>query len=143
MEDIGSFAESLIFKELETKGPAAFQARSPLEEKNQLDISDVNLTDDARDVLIESALGKKSKPALVKEDTTMFGNEIPQPEDTETDQTGLVERLENLLVEFKQILGEIDETTFSGSFGMRAGTTQKRKQPKNSARKELRKRGYR
>jgi len=120
---IGNFAESLISEEIETKGgEKAFSVHNQ-GVPNEKDISDVNISDEYRQQLVESYLGKGENPKIPEEN--IFGNvDEEEPYDTEVDQDELVTKLQSLINELQGVLTEMTSTGMVG--GHMGGTAEKK-----------------
>ena len=111
MQGIGNFAESLILSELESP-----QKKASVKESAWGNIEDVEVSDSFRNQLIESA---------TSDDPTAVAVDIPEeepeeepapstPMDVEVNPQDIIDRLEGLLHEFKEVLSEMTTTGMLG-----------------------------
>tara|TARA_R110002020_G_scaffold379488_4_gene590748 strand:- start:7880 stop:8320 length:441 start_codon:yes stop_codon:yes gene_type:complete len=141
MKSIGNFAESLILNEL--SNPTETQTPHQKDTKWG-DIRDVEVEDSFRNQLIESATSSdpKSVDIAIPEDPPVSLAQEVEPEIQATEDDNLVDRLESLLTEFKQVLSEM---TTAGMLGVNMSgpgegepKTKKRLPTKRPRKKKLR-----
>tara|TARA_R100000008_G_C3560095_1_gene155619 strand:- start:486 stop:950 length:465 start_codon:yes stop_codon:yes gene_type:complete len=122
---IADFAESLISEEIDTKGKEKAFSAPNKGVPNERDVSEVQISDSYRQQLVESYLGKSSSPEIPTEN--IFGNvNEEEPYDTEVDQEEIVNKLQNLIHELKEVLTEMSIGTGTGAVGGHMGGTAKK-----------------
>lgn len=134
---IGSFAESLISEEIQSKGQEKAFSAPTAGAPNERDISDVQISEGYRNQVVASFLGESVTPEIPKEN--IFGNPIEEeePQDAEVDQSELVGKLQNLIYELKGVLTEM---TTTGMVGGHMGAKPLKKTIGKPLRKTIRKR---